>query len=61
MWIFDGYIMVYVDVYGGICGCMMGIYGYIQMYMWMSDGYNWMYDGYMWMYDGYMGADVDEQ
>ena len=30
MWIYDGYIGAYVDVlciYGGICGCLMGIWG----------------------------------
>ena len=44
MWMYDGYMGVFVDVcwiYGGICGCLMGIWGY------------------MWMYDRYMGIYLD--
>ena len=32
MSMYDGYMVVYVDVlrgYGGICGCLMGIWGHM--------------------------------
>ena len=35
----------------GICGCMMGLWGYVQI----NDGYMGAY----WMNDGYMGVYVD--
>ena len=67
---YDGYMGMYVDicwVYGGVCGCKMGIW----VYMWMKDRYLGMCVfalcgctmgiwGYMSMYDWYMGTYVDE-